>query len=364
MQPNQFMTEKKNKTTFLKKVLLIMGIFAVIVCSTAVYTADVLLEKVSETVIDELTKHSFFEYASFEEAAFENASFEGINTLQWNDVSAKIRFHLPLPMNQPDLWQLTVEKVSFRIDSLSEQKGNLSVFNMKCIPDTTFTWSPKQRSGRKVKVKKPSFSVDSFTMPFTLQGEGQSAILKQLMELKNEMRAVFHTSSCSTPIHFKGQVNFSLNKKPYSLKLSTVIENDRTLLRADVEDVRKAAAGFGDRLTPEVMKLIAENPLQLPKLVSIKVEAEDKTRQHFGSATKGPADAYRHILWSYLLTREFGPVFAAKVTDAHETSSGGTKHEHERDLLHNALGRKYFMKGIPERDLINKLDEDPKIQKY
>jgi len=53
-----------------------------------------------------------------------------------------------------------------------------------------------------------------------------------------------------------------------------------------------------------------------------------------------PDDAYRHVYWSWLLTREFGAAFAERVTDAHEE---GTTYEYgeaarRMDLRNNALG--------------------------
>ncbi|WP_238314615.1 DUF6973 domain-containing protein, partial [Methylobacterium crusticola] len=62
-----------------------------------------------------------------------------------------------------------------------------------------------------------------------------------------------------------------------------------------------------------------------------------------------PEDAYRHVLWSYLLTKEFGPAFASRVTDAHEQGpTGNTPKERKQDYHNNAVGRRYAREGISQ----------------
>jgi hypothetical protein len=75
-----------------------------------------------------------------------------------------------------------------------------------------------------------------------------------------------------------------------------------------------------------------------------------------------PEDAYRHVLWSYLLTKEFGGAFAVEVTNAHETGkTGNTREERLMDINNNEIGREYARRGEEEQELLKLTLTDPRV---
>ena len=75
-----------------------------------------------------------------------------------------------------------------------------------------------------------------------------------------------------------------------------------------------------------------------------------------------PEDAFRHVLWSYLLTREYGVDFSMKVTDAHEEGrTENTRDEKLMDINNNRIGRNYAKSGYPETSLLAILMYDPEV---
>ena len=84
-----------------------------------------------------------------------------------------------------------------------------------------------------------------------------------------------------------------------------------------------------------------------------------RARERDGSV---PEDAYRHVLWSYLLTQEFDAEFAEKVTDAHEIgSTTNTEAEHRMDYNNNAVGRRYAAEGVAEPEVLSRVRRDPAV---
>ena len=76
-----------------------------------------------------------------------------------------------------------------------------------------------------------------------------------------------------------------------------------------------------------------------------------------------PEGSYRHILWNYLLTRQFGAEFAKKVTDAHEIGDreGESDAIHRVDFHNNAIGIRYALEGIPEAEVLPRVLSDRNV---
>jgi hypothetical protein len=64
--------------------------------------------------------------------------------------------------------------------------------------------------------------------------------------------------------------------------------------------------------------IIADYPLQTPLILRITLNAESISREAYECDHSVPQATYRHVLWSYLLTREFGAELAEIITNAHE----------------------------------------------
>jgi hypothetical protein len=76
------------------------------------------------------------------------------------------------------------------------------------------------------------------------------------------------------------------------------------------------------------------------------------------SSYLGKADAFRHCLWSALLTYQVGPAFAKKLTDAHERegkiANYNSRLDRDMDLHNNAEGRRLGEFHAAQRSVIAK----------
>lgn len=115
-----------------------------------------------------------------------------------------------------------------------------------------------------------------------------------------------------------------------------------------------------------------ENPLQASTVYNCARIATNKTRSLYntgnyggtgndGGEHNGNADAFRHMMWSALLTKEFsvfgtdfanGRTVAKKWTDAHEGTPGNPAIEKEMDLKNNTIGRNLVTAQLNTNDKI------------
>ena len=132
------------------------------------------------------------------------------------------------------------------------------------------------------------------------------------------------------------------------------------------EDLAGLALSLGlPPLTPAEIDLIATNPARAPTLLRLTERATLAARQMQAADSSAPHDAYKHVLWSYLLTREFGAEFARRVTDAHEDESTYELGEAARrmDLQNNAVGRAYAAAGVAESEIAVRVRTDPAVMR-
>jgi hypothetical protein len=129
----------------------------------------------------------------------------------------------------------------------------------------------------------------------------------------------------------------------------------------DERAVRRVTRLFGQALTAQEISLLSRFPLRSAELVSIKERAIHESHRAYLDNRAVPEDAYRHVLWSYLLTRKFGESFAKLVTDAHENegaSDNDNDADHRMDLANNAAGRSYAARGVGEDQILQTLMSD------
>lgn len=161
---------------------------------------------------------------------------------------------------------------------------------------------------------------------------------------------------------FEGGIEISLGRKGYRLRLSSIEENGASKIRLHNKDVLNLSGDFKNWFTRGEADVIARNPLKAARLLQIKLYAEKKAEEDVKNVEDGSRDAYRHILWSYLLTKEFGPKLAAEITDAHEAEVPySNEHVKEMDMVNSRIGREYLSRAVPEVDVFETLRSDRNV---
>ncbi len=116
-----------------------------------------------------------------------------------------------------------------------------------------------------------------------------------------------------------------------------------------------------------LVKLCFRFPLFVFPTLSATKKCLSISTQHYGRAhyKNGPANAFRHALWNYLISKECYRwskneikilSWSEKITDWHEHAFPNRKLAKEMDLHNNAVGRSIFKdysnKTIPETIII------------
>ncbi len=187
---------------------------------------------------------------------------------------------------------------------------------------------------------------------------------RQVKRYLQQLDQLFDEQLLDTDMRLRAQVTLNLRGKEAQVVLYTVQEGENTRLRLETRDVQKAAQVFQLELSPDEVEIISRYPVRAPVIMEITSEARTTARNARRADPAVPEDAYRHVLWSYLLTQKFGPEFAEKVTDAHEVLPTNTPEERRMDFINNRIGRSYALRGVPRERLLALVLSDPQVVRY
>lgn len=200
------------------------------------------------------------------------------------------------------------------------------------------------------------------------QGYWSSGAPIELSQLKTElnrymaqMKGLFNEALLNTNMRLRAQVTLQMHGKQAQAYLYTVQEPEGTRLRFDSKDIQKAAETFALELSPDEAEIIALYPVRAPVIMRLTSEARTTARDTRRRNPAVPEDAYRHVLWSYLLTRQFDADFAEKVTDAHEILPTNTQAERRMDFINNRIGRGYALRALPQDRILALVLSDPQV---
>jgi hypothetical protein len=163
-------------------------------------------------------------------------------------------------------------------------------------------------------------------------------------------------------VYFSGITTFIINQMPVKAKFNThKTPEEYYKIRINPEVLKSIAWQMNEELTDAETALLADNPFKIQDLFSIMATARNASEKYKNSDMI-PEDAYRHVLWSYLLTTEYGPEFAQKVTNAHEEGDlSDTEAEHEMDYHNNAIGREYALEKYKKIEILSRMLNDTRV---
>lgn len=187
-------------------------------------------------------------------------------------------------------------------------------------------------------------------------------IRPQVEALARDLLALVETGRTTVPLAFSAISSFHINNEVVKAELSVQRKGADSLLLMNKESLRVISWIMEEKLTDPEVELLSSNPIKTPRLLRIRDEAQEEARQAHQEQAFIPEDAYRHVLWSYLLTEAYGPKFAKEVTDAHELGlTDNSEAEHRMDYTNNATGRRYAVSKVKRADIIGLLLNDPGV---
>lgn len=194
---------------------------------------------------------------------------------------------------------------------------------------------------------------------------GKAIELRQLQDEANrylaQVQRLFNEEFLDTDMRLRAQVTLQSRGKQAQAYLYTVQDEQGTRLRFETADIQKAAEIFALDLSPDEVEIISLFPMRAPLIMRLTSDARSTAKDARRRNPAVPEDAYRHVLWSYLLTRQFDPNFAERVTDAHEVLPTNTAAERRMDFINNRIGRSYAQRGVPQDRILSLVLSDPQV---
>ncbi|PQJ29798.1 hypothetical protein BSZ32_15800 [Rubritalea profundi] len=177
------------------------------------------------------------------------------------------------------------------------------------------------------------------------------------------LETLFDENEVKADFNFSGYVSVQVQKDVSvdALLYTERLDGGVRRLRFKREDLQQIVEKADVRISDEMLDILSEYPLRAPVIILIshkaKQDAEAKKKQEYSY----PDDAFRHINWSYQLTKLFGPEFAKRVTDSHETLDGNTVNERLMDFHNNAVARALVADGVKVEALEEIILSDPRV---
>lgn len=331
----------------MKRFLLFVTFILVVFYGVVAVSLKPLTSKALELALEHDERHGI----RISELSFRNAYPSSYKGLTWSGLSAKFRFISDDKFLEKREFEVSLDKLTLKLRNLKQRKFGLRAtgLNVKTVELVEAGEEEKEKleyvEGQNLEIK---FVLD-FLHPETIPDQARSW-MKGLGDLLLKGRTTW-------PVEFSGATYISFRGKPARIRLSVKPENGIYTLVMYEKDLKTLAGQMREQVTDAEIDLIAKYPLRAPTLLKVS----DYASKAAGEANKKQPDVsentYRHVLWSYLLTRQYGEVFAKQVTDAHEV----TDYEGDRDidLRNNQVGRSYALEGMPEKRILERLLTDP-----
>ena len=183
--------------------------------------------------------------------------------------------------------------------------------------------------------------------PIRLYGIQESGAL-----IVERLKILFQENSIPDPMEFEGDAILSLDGKPIKIGVFTQRMDNRTYLYLDKDDILTAAEDFPDvEISEEEAELISRYPARALHILKITRDAWRISEIKKSEKDEFPDDAFKHIYWSYHLSKTFGTDFAQKITDAHETLPNNTPEQRQMDFHNNEFGRNLASRNLSVDEL-------------
>lgn len=184
-----------------------------------------------------------------------------------------------------------------------------------------------------------------------------------LLEIFRRLDELFLENTLVGNVEFYGQAIIRIDDLRVPAELYTERQGDNFHLRFRQHDIEALATAAEVALSTEQIEIVSLFPLRVPTLIQITRQSRSLSRRHYPRHA-WLQDALRHVAWSFLLTREFGPEFAKEVTDAQEAKPGNTANERAMDFHNNAVGRRFASDGTQLADLPGLVGSDPNVIRH
>ena len=316
------------------KILIKIAILLLVLLGIVYISANFVLKKVAIKVVEELKPK-----LEQKGIIIENFNYSNVRLNSYNSVAiTKIDLDFYLNKNMYGKESFHAEFDANSITVRFADFNNPSIFFT--LKDFSVFIEPDEESKKKPFGKLENGYMTS-RIPVYLKNPEESA-----REILDEIKVLFHENKTPLDLEIEVDVLLGIDDKKVKVGLFTERKEGQTYLRFDDDDILVAAQSFDLDLAEKEAEVIAQYPSKVPSMIKITRDAKRLSKAEKSTDRSFPEDAYRHIYWSYHLTKEFGPDLSKEITDAHETAPGNTKNERLMDYHNNEVGRGYASENL------------------
>jgi len=341
----------------MRKILITVSIFLVIILiplALLLKNADNLINKYSYKALKLIESKQIISGIKINNTKFSTAHLETLNTITWSNISSQITINNKNDLGIRENFQINIEKIKINLKNFVTRKFILQAkhLNIKNTPNKEFFDKESQVINLTNGNLEISFFLDFFQ---------PNKALDQIRELHKNLKVLLDGEKTPVPINFSGIMTFTINDELVKTKVNTQVSKQGYSLVLNKEFFKITSWLMEEELTDPEAVLLSKNPFRVPKLLKIKNSAQRESESRF-KQDKWLQDAYRHVLWSYLLTKEYGSDFSKEITDAHELGvTDNTKQEQQMDYNNNNVGRQYALQEYKKSDIFLKFLNDSEV---
>jgi hypothetical protein len=348
------------------KRIIKFSVFFILVLAIAYAAANLLIDALTYEAIHYLAEKMKTPGFELGELSFESARISSYNAVTWGNfnVTATVASHGASSLNR----KIRMNAAKLRIEAAGLFQGLLMIR----LEGLSFAIDDiKENTSAAGNNALTSLQEGVLTVPLKVNLLNRANTISQLREFAAELKKFSEDGKTTLPMEFSGEKIIALSEDTFSLSVWVEKRNDIYQLVANKDDLMFISQNILPKTqtsTPADIDIIANNPLKAPQLFSIRANATNTAADAHEKDPKVPENAYRHVLWSCLLTREYGADFAKEVTDAHELTPDAlgkndpaAKALHRQDYNNNEVGRKYAQQGCDESRIRNLVMTDPRV---
>jgi len=335
-------------------VLIILGSIFLLVSTHS----DKLITDYSHRAVNLLLAKKNFQGISIEQLSFANAKLNSLDTIVWHDVAAELTLKSQNKIFSGERILVHLDDLMFRVENIISHKMKCSVIGVTARASAIDHASSLGNNAQQFD----SLTDGKASMQFELNFFNRDVAIVQLKNILHELKGLLVLGRSKYPLTLTAVISFRVRGENIKALLSIEQVGGEYIIVLNKESVTVLSLLFEEKLTDPEVELLSRNPFRIPQLSRIKDEAQSVSEKAHEKYNLVPEDAYRHILWSYLLTREYGPEFAQKVTDAHEQGvTDNTEAEHRMDYTNNKIGRQYASRKYTKSEILSQLLRDNKV---
>lgn len=342
-----------------KKLIIAGVLFGVLVFGilAAFMAADTLLDSLTLKAITLLTSPESGAQATVKNVTYGEIETKLFRAIAWQDLGADLNLAGKSEILPNASLTLQIAKVELQLTDLAAKKITVVASGISIAP-----LGKTQITNELPEMQTTLLQDGKLTIPVQLTSWSPAVIRQQVKDLIHEGAELARSGTTALPLTFTGNSQFTINGDPITVKLFIRRENERGALTIDSESLQAVSTHLREELTPAEIELLTKNPFKTPTLLQIRNEAQKTAKAEHEKTASVPEDAYRHVLWSYLLTKSYGPEFAQQVTDAHELgATNNSEADHRMDYKNNEVGRRYAQQQYRRAELLSRLLKDPEV---